>query len=740
MDAQFRTQVAFHLTARRPDESPAPSDWLGVRPALLAAYRDLAALRYDFPLVLIKGRSDCVRSLSSVIDTVLQKIAPRGVEGERVRRQVLRLEQEIRRLAADGRTGSLSALWRSAAEHLRLKTAGASTDSLNRARDALDVDGEVVDCDADMPSRLVTHAWRCVQEDKLRHVNHEVDRLSLKLADILKADFARSEAGRSAASLQATVGPVFAETFDFEAMSRILAAASGPGSLSANRRRRIEWALSVLGSQRFLKPAATGNGATENVALDEFIFDGCSVALRTFRRRLPEMVDFIKAVAIAELEVEGRYMEQEHDRLFADFDQSSIGPKDLARFPDYLICIRPPHAAGDETAGIVDVLSSGIPAKVLVQTDDLLGALAIGDSAFVHGGARLGPMAIGLNDIYVLQTASSNLYAMRDQILNGLAYRGATLVSVFSGAGEETTDLPPYLNAAAATQSRAFPTFSYDPSAGADLAQRFSLTANPQPEADWTSADFTYEDEAHQRVTETVAFTYVDFLACDHRYERHFAPVPKAKWTAGMSPVADWMAADMTGLPDKVPYIATVNGEDVLQRAIADEVVIAAARRCRDLWHRLQELGGLRGSYAERLRPTELQPAGEQSLGEAAGKPETGAVSAASAPPPVPAAAATNGAPAAAAAQPAAPETDPDLPYIETPRCTSCNECTQINSRMFAYDENKQARIADPDAGTYRQLVEAAESCQVSIIHPGKPRNPNEPGLDELLQRAEAFK
>ena len=49
---------------------------------------------------------------------------------------------------------------------------------------------------------------------------------------------------------------------------------------------------------------------------------------------------------------------------------------------------------------------------------------------------------------------------------------------------------------------------------------------------------------------------------------------------------------------------------------------------------------------------------------------------------------------------------------------------TQLNSKMFAYNENKQAYIADPDAGTFRQLVEAAEGCQVSIIHPGKPRNP----------------
>ena len=58
---------------------------------------------------------------------------------------------------------------------------------------------------------------------------------------------------------------------------------------------------------------------------------------------------------------------------------------------------------------------------------------------------------------------------------------------------------------------------------------------------------------------------------------------------------------------------------------------------------------------------------------------------------------------------------------------------------MFAYNDNKQAYIKDITAGTYRDLVEAAESCQVAIIHPGKPRNPEEPGLAELIERARPF-
>ena len=82
---------------------------------------------------------------------------------------------------------------------------------------------------------------------------------------------------------------------------------------------------------------------------------------------------------------------------------------------------------------------------------------------------------------------------------------------------------------------------------------------------------------------------------------------------------------------------------------------------------------------------------------------------------------------------------NPDEPYIETIRCSTCNECTQINPRMFAYNENKQAYIADLKAGTYKQLVEAAESCQVSIIHPGKPWDPSEAGLEELTERAKPF-
>ena len=58
---------------------------------------------------------------------------------------------------------------------------------------------------------------------------------------------------------------------------------------------------------------------------------------------------------------------------------------------------------------------------------------------------------------------------------------------------------------------------------------------------------------------------------------------------------------------------------------------------------------------------------------------------------------------------------------------------------MFAYNEDGLAYIKDARAGTYKQLVQAAEKCAPSVIHPGDPLNPDEPGLDKLVARAEKF-
>jgi pyruvate-ferredoxin/flavodoxin oxidoreductase len=113
---------------------------------------------------------------------------------------------------------------------------------------------------------------------------------------------------------------------------------------------------------------------------------------------------------------------------------------------------------------------------------------------------------------------------------------------------------------------------------------------------------------------------------------------------------------------------------------------------------------------------------------------------------PAPVAATAVGAAVASAAAPAATAiaVADDEPlvleaYIDSARCTSCDECTNVNKRLFAYNGEKQAYVKDATAGTFQQLVIAAERCPVSIIHPGSPLNPKEKDLAKWLKRAEKF-
>jgi len=722
MNMPSEAQVTFFLTGRRAATELEPLDAKRLRPAALAAYRDLTRLRHDFPLLLVEdgdaGDEVALASLTALVDAVLAA-APGAGEHTRLRAHALKVEREIRTLVANGARGGLHALIDSAAARLAPLPDTAFAESVQRLHAGIAQDGALVDCSATLPRQLLGHVWRSVQRAKGEAFRGDAARLILRLEDILRADHALSKAGRAARQLRASVGSVHAEVFDFERMAQLLGRVSAETTLPPARRRRIDEVLAVLRAQRFFAmPGAP-------VAPYGFEFEDCDSALAAFRARLPEMVALARALAVGALEAEGEYSEARHDAIFADFGADGLGAEELAQFPDFFVCLNETALNAPENQALAEMLSGGLPVKLLMQTDDLLEAPLAGSGHLAMGsrGRQFANMALGLNEVYVLQSASSNLVALRAQIERAMRYAGPALFNVYSGASVHAGGLPPYLVAAAAMDARVFPAFSYDPSAGSDWATRFSLETNAQVERDWPVHRLAAEDAEQQRVVEDIAFTLADFVASDTRHARHFAQVPRAQWNGGLVPLETCLAETARGLPERLPSLMMVDADNRLQRAIVDDKLVRETRRCREAWHSLQELGGIHNSHAERARAQQKQ---------AAPPPAT---------PATPSAPAAEASPPAAAATEAAPAAVPpsDEPTIETPRCSSCNECTQINPRMFAYDENQQARIVDASAGTYRELVEAAENCQVAIIHPGKPKNPKEPDLEALLKRAEPF-
>ena len=268
-----------------------------------------------------------------------------------------------------------------------------------------------------------------------------------------------------------------------------------------------------------------------------------------------------------------------------------------------------------------------MPTKVVVQTDDLFEPSPIGSELQISGlrGRQLVSTAIGAGTYFVLQSGSATLFKLRERIMRGLAQPGPALFNIFSGASG--TGVPPYLTAAAAAESRAFPSFVYDPSAGPDWASRFSLDGNSQIDLDWPQQRFDYEDAAQQLVSENLAFTPVDFAACDPRCAKHFAKVPRTKWTADLVPVVEFLAREPKDLTEKVPCLLMVDRDNRLQKVVVNDRLVREARRCAEAWRSLQELGGVHNSHAAALVERERKAWAEQAQpGTEQAQPRTAAV------------------------------------------------------------------------------------------------------------------
>jgi hypothetical protein len=733
MDSQLRSHVIFHLAGQAGTtalQSTSLPD--GLRPALMAPYRRLDALRHDFPLVLTDDARECIASLSAAIDTALRKVAPPGTAGEGLRKRALLVEKGVRRRVMNGESGPLRSVWdavvREIAEARRDETLQRE---LSAVREALPLDGLLADCTADSSMAVITHAWRVVQREKAAAARDRIEHLALRLEAILRADDAKSPAAFTPGRLEQTFGGTHQALFDFAAMSRLLNQPRPRSGLPASRRRRIEQALEVLRAQGIF-PADGEAGV---------VCKGTGVALDEYVRRLPSMVQLHVALQVGALEADGRYVEGTHDAIFAAMDERALAAEDLAFFPDLLVQCTPDDAP-QSSASLMEALTTGAPLKVVVRVDDVLDApgLAGRRPGFGLRESQLAAAAMSLGDVFVLQATAANLLQVREAVQRGLRHGGAALFCIYGGPQPSSASLPSYLIAAAAMQSRAFPTFCYDPGAGGDLASRFSLAHNPQPERDWPRETLRFADQELQGACETVAFTLIDFALCDPRHARHFAVVPRAQWQESLVPAAQWIEQPPEDASAALPYIWAVDEADLLCRLVVDEPLMRAARRCAEQWRRLQELAGIQDSRVERALARERAVWAAKLDEQVAAATSASASAAAVTAPPVESPPA--GTAAGVIADPAAaaePPRNPDEAYVETLRCSTCNECTLAFPKIFAYNEEKQAYLKDRDAATFRQLVEAAEACQVSVIHPGKPRNPDEPGLEELLERAKPF-
>lgn len=520
------------------------------------------------------------------------------------------------------------------------------------------------------------------------------------------------------------------------------------------------------------------------------VADPCTQAITLFDQHTESWAKLFRAMRIACLELADHYDPQTHDDWFASFSWETFSQTELQRVPPIVVLETDTRLASDYVASFSRLLRSAKPVQMVVEAhparSDSTNTDATDSLAYYH--LELGYLAVSHRHALVQQSSPARPH----HYLAGLE---AALKNPQCGvhllvSGHEQTTLLPWLAAGAAIDSRAHPLFQINPSIGQAWADRLTLAENSQPQADWPVSALSYQtDQDNQAILET-PFTFADFGLLDPRLQNHYCQVPNHFESDALTPLAEYLITPSETTPDRrLPFVWAVDQAGILQRVVVSRALVLACQDRQDFWRTLQELAGIHNrhvalavaqtqakleaqAFAEKEQLTNdhakaLELARREAAYDAIHRltetilnldltdnralPDVD-TAAPSMPPPEPEtlqlladayleetreADTDNAAQQREAAVPVSTVSQTlEEAWIDSPLCTSCNDCISRNPRLFIYNDDKQAILGDPQAGSYADLVEAAEACPARCIHPGSPRNPDEPNLDALVARA----
>lgn len=482
--------------------------------------------------------------------------------------------------------------------------------------------------------------------------------------------------------------------------------------------------------------------------------DSASVAMGVFEGHMARMAEGFKAIRIAELELAGQYNPAEHDEFFTYFNWH--------QFTDDELHLCPPVVAVGGDGAMYDIgfqnlsraMMSGKPIKVLVLdtqvysntggqacTSGFIGQVSdmaqFGKAQKGKGEIRkeLGLIAMAHRSTYVMQSSIAHANHMIEGFIQGLMAARPALFNIYTACQPEhgIGDDMGHQQAKLAVESRAYPIYRYNPDLGKTAVECFDLDGNPAMDQDWPTYKLTYVQAGQEKSME-LPVTFADFAMTEARFRKHFRIAPADTWHEHMVPLNEYMNLPSDKRDEKYPFIWTVDKKQQLSRLLVAPAMVDSCEERRDFWILLRDIAGVTRQNASTNAAVDEKALTQKIVGKI-----------------------SSGLMKMALGEDAelipsieeTPETfskgdqeaggDGMSPWLDTEDCTSCGECLKINPKIFVYNENNKAVIADAKAGPYRDLVKAAEKCTAKVIHPGLPSDRSEKDIDKWISRAEKY-
>jgi pyruvate-ferredoxin/flavodoxin oxidoreductase len=341
--------------------------------------------------------------------------------------------------------------------------------------------------------------------------------------------------------------------------------------------------------------------------------DAPAVAKGIFEGLTANVLDEVKALRIARLELDDAYDPAVHDRQFRTFGWQEFTPQELALLPT-AFSIGGDGATYDIGFGALSrLLTTRTPIKVMVVNTGVYSntggqastaSLTGQDSDLTRFGAahagkqedrkELGLLAAFHPNVFVVQTCTALQGHFLGNVLEYLNYTDSPAVlDVYTPCQAEhgIADAAASRRARLAVETRMNPVFVHDPRRGATLHARFSLDGNPAVDSDWATGTLTYLEDGQMKLLD-VPLTPADFAREETRFKKQFRKLADAAEATAV-PIHEYVDLPAGARAGKVPFVWSVDDEQRLGRLEVSPTIVRLVEERRRYWRTLQHLAGL---------------------------------------------------------------------------------------------------------------------------------------------------